>query len=119
METFDEFLARATGSPPYPYQRKLASLSIASRNLKVPMGAGKTVAAMLPWLYRVVSGAPDAPRRLICGLPMRVLVEQTFKLVQDWVKPVAPEVRVYTLLASAFSKISPPLFSKIDPGQLM
>ena len=64
METFDQFFARATGNPPYPYQCKLASLWIASRILKVPTGAGKTAAAILPWLYRFVSGAPDAPRRL-------------------------------------------------------
>ena len=80
METFDQFFVRATGNPPYPYQRNLASLAIASRILKVPTGAGKTAAAILPWLYRLIAGAPDAPRRLVYCLPMRVLVEQTLKL---------------------------------------
>jgi len=98
LETFDQFFARATGNPPYPYQCKLASLPTASRILKVPTGAGKTAAAIIPWLYRFVSGAPDAPRRLVYCLPMRVLVEQTLQLAQDWVKCVAPEVHVYALM---------------------
>ena len=98
METFEQFFARATDNPPYPYQCKLASLWIASRILKVPTGAGKTAAAILPWLYRFVSGAPDAPRRLVYCLPMRVLVEQTLQLAQVWVKRVAPEVHVYALM---------------------
>ena len=92
------FFARATDYPPYAFQRNLASLPIASRILRVPTGAGKTAAAILPWLYRLVSGAPDAPRRLVYCLPMRVLVEQTRDLARNWTARVAPDVRVHTVI---------------------
>ncbi|MGO4119063.1 DEAD/DEAH box helicase, partial [Rhizobium ruizarguesonis] len=49
------FGAKAASSPiePYPYQKKVAELLMQSRNLVLtaPTGAGKTWAALSPFLY--------------------------------------------------------------------
>jgi len=83
---------------PYPYQVRLAGSPIASRALQIPTGAGKTAATILSWLYRLKQGEPDAPRRLVYCLPMRVLVEQTSDCARKWTARVAPEVEVATLM---------------------
>lgn len=72
-EIFDDFFRRATGSPPYAYQRDLAER--APSVVDVPTGCGKTAALICSWLYRVAAG--EAPRRLVYALPLRTLVEQT------------------------------------------
>ena len=101
---FLEFFREATrtaGRPaldPYPYQVRLAKTSIVSRALRVPTGVGKTAAAMLSWLYRLKQGEPDAPRRLVYCLPMRVLVEQTRDSARKWTARVAGDVEVATLM---------------------
>ena len=52
-------------------------------------GTGKTLAAVLPWLYRRV-GHPDAdvrkmtPRWLVIVLPQRAMVEQTVEVIDSW-----------------------------------
>lgn len=88
--TFDEFVARAagTGVQPYDYQRSIAEHGFPEL-LSVPTGAGKTMAAVLPWLYRrrfhpdpLVRGS--TPHRLVFVLPMRVLVEQTTRVTTEW-----------------------------------
>ena len=48
---FDQLVVRATGMQPYPYQRRLAVDGL-PEVLAVPTGAGKTMAAVLPWLFR-------------------------------------------------------------------
>lgn len=88
--TFDELVERATSGRmrPYAYQRRLADEGPVEL-LEVPTGAGKTMAAVLPWLYRR-RWHPDpevratTPRRLVFVLPMRVLVEQTHRVIQAW-----------------------------------
>jgi CRISPR-associated endonuclease/helicase Cas3 len=89
--TFDELVSQATGDKrekPYPYQSVLAEHGLPEL-LAVPTGTGKTMAAVLPWLYRR-RFHPDAtvrsatPRRLVFVLPMRVLVEQTAAVVRGW-----------------------------------
>lgn len=88
---FDDVVRRATepdGHGPYDYQRELAERGL-PEVLSVPTGAGKTLAAVLPWLYRR-RWHPDAavrgetPRWLVLTLPMRVLVEQTVEEVERW-----------------------------------
>jgi CRISPR-associated endonuclease/helicase Cas3 len=104
MLDFLEFFREATrteprpASDPYPYQVRLAGTPIASRALRVPTGAGKTAAAILSWLYRLKRGEPDAPRRLVYCLPMRVLVEQTRDNAREWTARVAKDVEVATLM---------------------
>ncbi len=86
--TFPDLVKRATGFEPYTYQSELAE-SGPPEVLEVPTGSGKTVAAVLPWLYRrrfhASGDVRDAtPRRLVYVLPMRVLVEQTASSVESW-----------------------------------
>lgn len=88
MDTFEGFMERAAGYPPYPYQSRLALDGLAEV-LRAPTGMGKTAAAVLPWLYRRRVGPSAAiraatPRRLAVALPMRTLVEQTVDEVQEW-----------------------------------
>ena len=92
---YDEFFAHATRFPkPYDYQRRLALARVLPDILGVPTGVGKTAAIILAWLFRRFFH-PDAevrkrtPRRLVYCLPMRTLVEQTERVVRDWVKNLA------------------------------
>ncbi len=89
---FDEFVLVATGFTPYEYQRRMA-IDGPPEVLEVPTGAGKTLAATLPWLYRRRFHPDPAvrhatPRRLVLVLPMRVLVEQTVDNVRTWLANV-------------------------------
>jgi CRISPR-associated endonuclease/helicase Cas3 len=89
--TFEDLVRKATGKvgmKPYPYQMRLADEGLPEL-LAVPTGTGKTMAAVLPWLYRRRFHADQAvrqatPRRLVFVLPMRVLVEQTASVVRGW-----------------------------------
>jgi len=87
--TFDGLVTVATEvHRPYPYQRRLAEDGLPDL-LRVPTGAGKTLAAVLPWLFRR-RYHPDwavrdgTPRRLVLVLPQRALVEQTVAVVGEW-----------------------------------
>ena len=88
--SFDALVERATGKPPYDYQRRVAQDGLPDL-LRVPTGAGKTLAATLPWLYRRRFHPDPAvraatPRWLVVVLPMRVLVEQTATVVRGWLE---------------------------------
>jgi CRISPR-associated endonuclease/helicase Cas3 len=86
--TFAQLVRQAAGHDPYPYQQRLADQGLPEL-LKAPTGAGKTLAATLPWLYRR-RFHPDAairattPHWLVLVLPMRVLVEQTLGEMRGW-----------------------------------
>jgi CRISPR-associated endonuclease/helicase Cas3 len=92
MTQFDEMVRSATAGSavPYAYQRRIAEDGLPEL-LEVPTGSGKTMAAVLPWLYRrrfhpdpMVRA--DTPRWLVFVLPMRVLVEQTHRVVSGWLE---------------------------------
>ncbi|MFF8430916.1 DEAD/DEAH box helicase [Streptomyces sp. NPDC016566] len=74
---------------PYPYQERLAAEGLPEL-LRVPTGAGKTAAGVLPWLWRRLEH-PDAEVRagearwLVFVLPLRSLVEQTAAVVREWI----------------------------------
>ncbi|GII96335.1 type I-G CRISPR-associated helicase/endonuclease Cas3g [Sinosporangium siamense] len=68
---------------PYPYQARLAREGLPDL-LRVPTGGGKTVAAVLPWLWRTTAFPEVTPRRLVYVLPLRTLVEQTANKVAAW-----------------------------------
>ena len=98
--TFDEYVNRATGgrAQPYGYQRRLAVDGLPEL-LRVPTGAGKTMAATLPWLYRRRAHPDHAvrastPRWLVFVLPMRVLVEQTLSVVSSWLAGLGLQAEV-------------------------
>ncbi len=83
MATFHELFQQATeGCDRLPYQDRLATEGNRLPSLlDVPTGLGKTVAAILAWLWRRRFADDNVrsqtPRRLVYCLPMRVLVEQT------------------------------------------
>ncbi|MBV1852597.1 hypothetical protein [Catellatospora tritici] len=66
----------ATGHAPHPYQARLAAEGLPEL-LTAPTGAGKSVAGVLPWLYRRLIAAPEStPRRLVYVLPQHSLPDQ-------------------------------------------
>ena len=62
---------------PYPFQRRVAELLLSGRNviLQAPTGAGKTMAAMLPFLDAIEHGR-GFPHKCLYAVPMRVLANQ-------------------------------------------
>ena len=55
--------------------------------IDVPTGFGKTAAVVLAWLWnRVLTRRRDWPRRLVYCLPMRTLVDQTFRNASQWIR---------------------------------
>ncbi|MEY9962737.1 CRISPR-associated endonuclease/helicase Cas3 [Streptacidiphilus sp. MAP12-16] len=96
---FEDFVHTATGHVPYAYQARLAAEGLPGL-LKAPTGAGKTVAAVLPWLYRRLVSAPErTPRRLVYVLPLHSLADQTFARVGEWLDRLgrADEVGLHLL----------------------
>lgn len=97
FEKFSEFFVRAfagdTSKAPFGYQRALAQDAWPDL-LDVPTGMGKTAAITLAWLWkrgwrhgqRENQPDGDTPRRLVWCLPMRVLVEQTHRNVEEWLQ---------------------------------
>lgn len=82
-----DFFQRATGQTPYPYQERLATGPHLPSVLLAPTGSGKTQAVLTAWLHRRLCAdqviRDGTPRRLVYALPMRVLVEQVWRVVAD------------------------------------
>jgi CRISPR-associated endonuclease/helicase Cas3 len=82
-----ELFRRATGREPHPYQERLATASDLPSVLRAPTGSGKTQAVLLAWLHRRLFAEHHVreatPRRLVYTLPMRVLVDQVWRVVTD------------------------------------
>lgn len=65
----------------YPYQQRVKELLLSGHSviLQAPTGAGKTRAALAPYIEAFFDAAPDAfPRKCIYSVPMRVLANQFF-----------------------------------------
>ena len=63
----------------YPYQQRVKSLIQEGKSvvLQAPTGAGKTRAALAPYIESYFSDEPDRlPRKCIYSVPMRVLANQ-------------------------------------------
>lgn len=91
--TFTDLTRAATGrsdQTPFPYQQQFATQGVVCPDIiHAPTGAGKTLTAILGWLWRRRFHPDQAvrkatPRRLVYCLPMRVLVEQTFAEAVRW-----------------------------------
>ena len=88
--SYRDFFAAACGDgrTPYPYQVRLACEEPFPELIDVPTGLGKTVAAVLAWVWRrrfhIDKVKAATPRRLVYCLPMRVLVEQTYSETRKW-----------------------------------
>jgi CRISPR-associated endonuclease/helicase Cas3 len=82
--TFSEFFATRlpANSPPYPYQQRVADALLAGKSiiLQAPTGAGKTWAAVAPFLYARHLKSPIADR-LIYALPLRALASNLHESV--------------------------------------
>lgn len=66
----------------YPYQERVAQCLLKGRNviLQAPTGAGKTTAALLPYIHaRQHLDADRFPHKCIYSVPMRVLANQFFE----------------------------------------
>lgn len=81
--SFEEFARQAAGIEAYAYQRRIAAEGLPEL-LRVPTGAGKTLAATLPWFHPDPDIRRSTPRWLVFVLPMRVLVEQTAEVIGGW-----------------------------------
>jgi CRISPR-associated endonuclease/helicase Cas3 len=80
---------------PYPFQRRVAELLLGGRNviLQAPTGAGKTMAAMLPFLDGIEHGR-DFPHKCLYAVPMRVLANQFVKEYGDKVRCAGRDDRI-------------------------
>ncbi|WP_375431387.1 CRISPR-associated helicase Cas3' [uncultured Friedmanniella sp.] len=102
---FSEFFERATGFAPHPYQARVAAEGLPDL-LRVPMGAGKSKAVVLGWLWRRLHGSDEVrratPRRLAVALPMRTLVDQFETDVQECLDRLglAAEVGLYVVMGA-------------------
>lgn len=96
---FADMVGPATGGhAPYPYQQLIADQGLPDL-LSVPTGTGKTLAVVLPWLYRRVyhpnlETRRETPHWLVYVLPMRVLVEQVVDVVETCLRRLQIEDRI-------------------------
>ncbi|MDQ7821223.1 MAG: CRISPR-associated helicase Cas3' [Candidatus Eremiobacteraeota bacterium] len=91
FSSYDVFFKAATGTDPWPYQKRMGCHQEYPTVLSVPTGAGKTAAVVISWLWRRLFSGDEklrkqTPMRLIYCLPMRVLVEQTFNVIKEWIE---------------------------------
>ena len=95
---FEGLVRQATSHSPYDYQRRLAVDGFPEL-LRIPTGAGKTLAVALGWLFRRRLHPDPAvrastPHWLVFVLPMRVLVEQTSAAIGLWLKATQQDQEV-------------------------
>ena len=102
LATVEETAPR--GFSPYGYQQQVADEGFPDL-ITVPTGAGKTISAVLPWLWRKLFH-PDrsvravTPRRLVMALPTRALISQTEAAVRLWLDNLglSDAVPVYAMM---------------------
>ena len=112
MTEFDRFFQRITKNLPYEYQKQVAELPAKDCLIRVPTGCGKTAAVIGAWLWRIQEHRAQTPTRLVYCLPMRVLVEQTRTLAEEWAPRSETGVQVYSLMGSEIDEDW-----EFDPGK--
>lgn len=89
---YKTFFINATGFEPYDYQADLATTVEWPLAVSVGTGLGKSAATILAWLWRRRFADSETrrrtPRRLVYCLPQRTLVQQTARVVQDWLQNI-------------------------------
>lgn len=105
MDNFTDWFKKATNNEPYSFQKKLAISDKMPKLVDIPTGCGKTAGIILAWLWRRrFHPNPEVrevtSRRLVYCLPMRVLVEQTKKEADKWLKnlELADSISSYLLM---------------------
>ncbi len=99
-DSFAKSFEILTGNKPFPWQEELAKeTSCRTRVIRIPTGFGKTQGTLAAWGYHRINRQDDLwPRRLIWCLPMRVLVEQTEQVANQFFSTIPvnqrPEVHV-------------------------
>ncbi len=80
---------------PYLYQERITQLILEGKKviLQAPTGAGKTFAAIRPFLYSL-KDERDFPRKCIYSVPMRVLAKQFVSEYQDRVAERAKQLHI-------------------------
>jgi CRISPR-associated endonuclease/helicase Cas3 len=100
--SFDDFFQQLTGHHRHDWQARLALDTVCSNRLiRIPTGFGKTAGVTIAWIWnRVNAEREEWPRRLVLCLPMRTLVEQTERAVNEWLQraDITREVSVHVLL---------------------
>lgn len=99
-EDYDSWFKRIARVAPHCWQSELgADPQCRDRLIRIPTGFGKTAGIALSWLYHRAHLSNDAwPMRLVICLPMRVLVEQTERVLGEWVARSGMNIPVFTLL---------------------
>lgn len=80
---------------PYPFQRRVAELLLDGHNviLQAPTGAGKTRAALLPFLHAIEHNR-DFPHKCLYAVPMRVLANQFVAEYTDEIRRAGRDDRI-------------------------
>lgn len=85
MAEFDEWFAKLTGNPPFPWQRRLNDLFTAEEfpeACSIPTGLGKT--SILPiWLIALALRPERVPRRLVYVVNRRTVVDQATREAEE------------------------------------
>lgn len=104
--TYPKWFEAVSGYSPHAWQAQLgAEAAPMDRLIRIPTGMGKTAGTVLAWLYhRLILNTPGWPTRLVFTLPMRVLVEQCAREVEEWIAAagLAESVDVELLMGGAF-----------------
>lgn len=101
---------------PHPFQERvfdiLASWPDRRRNiiLQAPTGAGKTHAALYPWLYYLTDTNPALPPKCLYAVPMRVLANQFLEKYRLTVEKVNRKNRL---------ELSKPEFTGVSAVEIM
>lgn len=91
-------LESVVGLKPYPYQIQVAETLLSGQNviLRAPTGAGKTEAALGPFLLARQQKRTDFPLRCIIASPMRTLAKDLFDRAQKVAGPLGLSVKLHT-----------------------
>lgn len=97
MDKYKSFYKDVTDFKPYEYQAKVAELLLLGKNviLSVPTGAGKTWAAVVPFLYAKSNSTIHFPKKMIYSSPLRILTNSIYQDVLSKAKNASIQTGEY------------------------